>query len=155
MLRLTLDHINAIARTGEAAYPEEGCGILLGRSESDAVRQLVEVRPVPNAWSAVENITDSHSETAEPRTKTSRYTIDPKDMLKAQRDARDLDLDIIGIIHSHPNHPAFPSECDRAVAWSHYSYIIVSVQRGAAQDVLCWRLDEQRQFQPEGLLITP
>ena len=153
VLRLTPEHMEAIAHCGEQAYPEEGCGILLGRSESDAIRQLVEVRPVPNVWTAAENITDA-SQAAEARTKTSRYTIDPRDMLKAQKDARDLGLDIVGIVHSHPNHPALPSECDRAVAWSHYSYIIVSVHHGVPRDVLCWRLDEDRQFQPEALLIT-
>jgi len=154
VLRLTPDHMNAIAHCGEQAYPEEGCGILLGQSKHDAIRQLVEVCPVPNVWSATENITDTSSKDAEARNKTSRFTIAPKDMLKAQKDARDRNLDIIGIVHSHPNHPAIPSECDRAVAWSHYSYIIVSVHQGVSPDVLCWRLDENRQFQPEALLIT-
>ncbi|MGB3613938.1 MAG: M67 family metallopeptidase, partial [Elainellaceae cyanobacterium] len=135
------------------AYPEEGCGILLGQNQSDSVRQLIEVRPLPNVWSATENITDTGSQDA--HSKTSRFTIDPKDMLKAQKDARDQELDTIGIVHSHPDHPAIPSECDRTVAWSHYSYIIVSVHHGTAQDVLCWRLDDDRQFQPEALLVMP
>jgi proteasome lid subunit RPN8/RPN11 len=82
-------------------------------------------------------------------------------MLKAQKDARDSEallrsadrnLDIIGIYHSHPDHPAVPSEFDRAIAWSQYSYIIVSVQQGKACDLKSWSLDDDHQFQPEEIL---
>jgi len=75
-------------------------------------------------------------------------------MFKAQKDARDRNLDIIGIFHSHPDHPAVPSEFDRAIAWQQYSYIIVSVQQGKAWELKSWSLDDNHQFQPEELLTV-
>jgi proteasome lid subunit RPN8/RPN11 len=75
-------------------------------------------------------------------------------MLKAQKQARDRNLDIIGIYHSHPDHPAVPSEFDRAIAWQQYSYIIVSVQQGKACDLKNWSLDDDHQFQPEEMLTV-
>lgn len=159
MLRLTAEQLAAIARIGEQAYPEEGCGILLGKSITDQVRQVVEVRAVPNIWSTDGDIAELMPQDPAPqslaRSKTSRYTIDPRDLLIAQRDARDQGIDVIGIVHSHPDHPALPSECDRAVAWSHYSYIIASIHRRRVKDILCWRLDSAQQFQSEALLVSP
>jgi proteasome lid subunit RPN8/RPN11 len=73
-------------------------------------------------------------------------------MLQAQKDARDRHLDIVGIFHSHPDHPAVPSEFDRAIAWQRYSYIIVSVQQGQACDLKSWSLDDDQQFQPEAII---
>jgi proteasome lid subunit RPN8/RPN11 len=73
-------------------------------------------------------------------------------MLKAQKDARDRNLDIIGIYHSHPDHPAVPSEFDRAIAWQRYSYVIVSVQQGKTCDLQSWSLDDNCQFQSEEIL---
>ncbi|MEW6498957.1 MAG: M67 family metallopeptidase, partial [Cyanobacteriota bacterium] len=78
-----------------------------------------------------------------------RFSIAPQVMLKAQKDARDRNLNIIGIYHSHTDHPAIPSEFDRAIAWSQYSYVIVSVQQGSACDFKSWSLDEEHKFQPE------
>lgn len=88
-----------------------------------------------------------------PLSKTRRYWIAPETLLKEMKDARAKGLEIIGIYHSHPDHPAVPSECDRHFAWSEYSYIIVSVQHGKAVDTRSWSLDEQHQFQPEPLLM--
>lgn len=74
-------------------------------------------------------------------------------MLKVQKEARDRQLDIIGIYHSHPDHPAIPSEFDRLCGWQAYSYIIVSVLQGKARDVLSWSLDDNHQFQPEEIVV--
>ncbi len=99
----------------------------------------------------IETAAPSASSIAASLDKTRRYWIDPRDLLTAQRYGRDRQLDMIGVYHSHPNHPAVPSECDRTFAWVDYSYIIVSVLQGSAQDLLCWSLDDQHQFQPEAL----
>jgi proteasome lid subunit RPN8/RPN11 len=74
-------------------------------------------------------------------------------MLIAMRDARDRGMDIIGIYHSHPDHPASPSECDRQLAWPQYSYVILSIERGEVRELYSWQLDDYHQFQPEELIV--
>lgn len=156
-LQLDSEHLQAIFSHAERIYPEECCGLLLGRlSEDDgqnvAIKTVVEVWETVNAWDEeVEtSFSDASSELGHHNlTKARRYWIDPRDMLAAQQYARDRQLDIIGIYHSHPDHPATPSECDRAAAWHDYSYMIVSVQHGKANHVLCWTLDDHDQFQSE------
>ncbi|NEQ19620.1 MAG: M67 family metallopeptidase [Microcoleus sp. SIO2G3] len=81
--------------------------------------------------------------------KRTRYAIAPQVMLQAQREARDSKLNIIGIYHSHTDHPAIPSEYDQKLAWQEYSYIIVSVQNGKTSDMKSWTLDDNHQFQQE------
>ena len=163
MLHLSSDHIQAIRNHAEQVYPEECCGLMLGQmgltDEADAQvskRAVVELWPVTNAWGeeAKESMVVVNGDTAEQSfTAERRYWIDPKDMLAAQKYGRSHQLQIIGIYHSHPDHPAVPSECDRACAWSDYSYIIVSVTNGQAADVLSWTLDSHHQFQSEVLKV--
>jgi len=160
-------HLRQIAAHAERTYPQECCGLLLGRmvaghigsSQFSTRKTVVAIWEATNAWNAEAAATLSHLTPAtevSPHSKADRYWIDPKEMLMAQRWGRDRQLDIIGVYHSHPNHPAVPSECDRALAWSQYSYIIVAVLNGSAQDVLCWTLDEHHRFQPEGFrLLAP
>lgn len=117
---------------------------------SDDNKTLVEVWATENAWSAE---ADSYPD-GEVTTRTRRYAIAPADLLQAQREARLRHLDIIGIYHSHPDHPAIPSEFDRVYAWHQYSYIIVSVQNGKACDLLCWSLNDDNGFQPEEIFTV-
>jgi len=137
----------------ETTYPEECCGLLLGQMSGD-VKTLIEVLPTLNSWGD-ELASDLLAIESSPQPKSSkrnRFSIAPKVMLQAQKDARDRHLDIIGIFHSHPDHPAVPSEFDRAIAWQRYSYIIVSVQQGQACDLKSWSLDDDQQFQPEAII---
>jgi proteasome lid subunit RPN8/RPN11 len=117
-----------------AAYPREACGLLLGRVES--ARRLAEVvHPARNL-----NVERAHD----------RYELDPRDQLAAERAARDGGREVLGVWHTHPDHPATPSETDRAAAWSGWSYLILSVVRGELADLRSWRLDEAtRRFHPE------
>lgn len=166
-LQLTAGQLQQMATHAEHAYPEECCGLLIGRidrtsSAADqaaikAEKTLLQVWQVANAWSSeVAAELDAVIPSAEQQRlrldTTDRYWIDPKDLLKAQRYARDHQLDIIGIYHSHPDHAAVPSECDRSLAWAQYSYIIISVHHGKAQATECWSLDEEQQFQPEAIV---
>lgn len=161
LLHLTNDQLRQILTHAEQTYPEECCGILLGtwdRAQPNSPKVLVEVRPIPNAWSeaAAEWMTEvglDQPDVGSGSGKRDRYWIDPQDMLTAQRDARAQQLDILGIYHSHPDHAAIPSECDRLLAWSDYFYVIISVQQGTVQDWRCWSLDEERQFRSTEVII--
>lgn len=137
----------------ESTYPEECCGLLLGQL-SDDEKILIEVLPTENSWDvdAAEAFQAVEGSAQLDTTKRTRYSIAPEAMLKAQKDARDRNLNIIGIYHSHTDHPAIPSEFDRAIAWQQYSYVIVSVQQGKAIDLRSWSLDDEHQFQPEEIL---
>ena len=152
VLQIQLEHLQAIRAHAESTYPEECCGLLLGKFTSDR-KELLEVRPTENAWQE-QNARElgqelAASETIAPLTKESRYIIKPAEMLRVIKEARSRDLSLIGVYHSHPDHPAIPSECDRQLAWPEYSYIIVSVPQGKAGEILTWNLDEQNQFQAE------
>lgn len=164
-LHLTPDQLQQISTHAERTYPEECCGLLIGQIDRtrSSSKTLLEIWEVSNAWSAAiaeelstvipaaeEKLADEKQLRSD---KTDRYWIDPREMLKAQRYARDHQLEIIGIYHSHPDHPAVPSECDRRLAWTQYSYLIVSVQQGIAKLTQCWSLDETHQFQLEKLMI--
>ena len=172
----------------ETAYPQEGCGVLVGKrvlAAADAqmgdtsfpqetYRDVAQVIPVVNAWEPgllkdAENASADHPDEESHRTdhpighdaleqpKThgphDRYWIDPADLLRIQREARDQDLEIIGIVHSHPDHPAVPSEYDQRLAWPVYSYVIASVRGGQVAEVQSWRLNDHQQFEPEEIKI--
>ena len=77
-----------------------------------------------------------------------RFELDPRDYMRADKQARAAGLDIIGIYHSHPDHPAQPSETDRAAAWEGYSYVIVAVNGGKAGDFHSFELQGE-QFKQE------
>jgi proteasome lid subunit RPN8/RPN11 len=142
--RLTLlpRHRLAVERHAAAAYPEECCGVLVGRSLDDGAGHLVErVLSVDNERQ------DSRG---------NRYLIHPETVLAAEREARRSGLSIVGYYHSHPDHPAQPSDFDREHAWPHLSYVIVSVRRGEVADTRSWRLaDDRTRFEEETLSAQP
>ncbi|MBW4694096.1 MAG: M67 family metallopeptidase [Lyngbya sp. HA4199-MV5] len=149
-LTLHADHLQSIQAHTDRTYPEECCGLLLGTITADK-KVVHHVYEVPNAWDqeAANVLNDS-----EGFTKTRRYWIAPEDMLAAMREARHRNLDMIGVYHSHPDHPAVPSECDRAIAWSQYSYLIVSVEQGITKDCRSWTLNDQHLFESEVIAIA-
>ncbi len=130
------------------------------------VKQVVQLFPLINNWTPDEGTPDvettearteapTETSTEKSLTRTRRYWIDPKDMLRVQKQARSQGLNIIGVYHSHPDQVAEPSECDRAGAWAAYAYAIVSVCEGKAVDVRNWTLDSEHQFQLEPIKISP
>ena len=85
----------------------------------------------------------------------NRYMILPEDLIASDREARKRGLDVIGFYHSHPDHPAQPSEFDREHAWPWFAYIIVAVGKGVPRDLTAWLLSADRaQFVPEELQVT-
>jgi proteasome lid subunit RPN8/RPN11 len=129
-------------------YPEECCGILLGKI-AGLTKIVVEVILTVNVWLESDLVENSLDSIEILKTKNSRYTIDPLDILKAQKHGRELNLEIVGFFHSHPDNPAIPSRCDRELAWEVYSYPIVSVTNGKVSDFQSWVLDSEGTFQPE------
>jgi len=86
----------------------------------------------------------------------NRYLITAEDMLRGEREAEHRDLSIIGIFHSHPDHPSQPSEFDREYALPWYSYLITRIEKGQALESRSWRLMEDRSgFDPEEIHLTP
>ncbi|MEB3216805.1 MAG: M67 family metallopeptidase [Nostocales cyanobacterium 94392] len=149
MIQLNKEHLQIIFTHAQNTYPEECCGVLFGHIDCDR-KTVVEVIPTQNAWNretardfADDDIDDLNY------SKKRRYTIAPQEMLTLQKSARERNINIIGIYHSHPDYPAIPSEFDRNYAWQEYSYIIVSVEKGQAGDVNSWVLDDNSQFQQE------
>ena len=122
------------------AYPEEGCGVMVGRDEGE--RRVVERVVV------FENQRED--------SRGTRYLITPEQVLVAEREARDQGLDVLGFFHSHPDHPALPSTFDLEHAWPYYSYLIVSVERGRVAAARVWRLAPDRsRFESETLEQSP
>ncbi len=162
VLCLFAEDLHAISAHAERAYPEECCGILLGQIDRQSLtddRVVITIWELPNAWDADAEaqlsemaVSDKADGAASGATKARRYWIAPQDMFKAQQFARDRQMAIIGIYHSHPNHPAVPSECDRIWAWPDYSYVIASVQKGHTEAIQSWMLDTDHQFQSEAIV---
>lgn len=121
-----------VAAHAEAGYPREVCGILVGRRDAATeVTSVVEVTPTENAWADE----DEHHH---------RFHIAPEVILREERRARALGLELVGFYHSHPDHPARPSATDREYAWPVYAYVIQAVDGGRGTDVACWRLRDDR-----------
>src|SRR5215813_12397367 len=117
MLKITEKEFAAIRHHGEETYPHECCGVLLGQMEGD-------VRSVTSTARAGNTRTDSAH---------NRYNIDPRDLIRIQREGRERGEDIVGFYHSHPDHPAQWSKTDFAEAhWYGCSYVITSVEKGKA-----------------------
>jgi proteasome lid subunit RPN8/RPN11 len=137
--RLSGEIDGKIRKHGAESYPHECCGALLGRETSDDAREILALFPLVNRRD------DS------PR---NRFSVTSEDVRDAEKAAREKGLDVLGWYHSHPDHPARPSQYDQDHAWPWYSYIIVGVANGEPQDMTSWRLaDDRSKFSPEDLEI--
>ena len=116
---LTPDVDARIRDLAAAAYPDEGCGVLIGRFDDGAAH-------VVEATSGTNLNTDRSRD---------RYLLDPGDIVRADRDARARGLDVLGYWHSHPDHPAWPSQFDTDHAWLDYVYIIVNSTASGTGDL--------------------
>jgi proteasome lid subunit RPN8/RPN11 len=123
-LRLDGHLMAAIRAHGSETYPNECCGALIGRDGT-----VTETLPLPN-------MTDEG-----PRT---RFRVTPNDYRAAEQRAGDRGAELLGFYHSHPDHPARPSQYDLDHAWPFFSYVIVSVREGVSGDMTSWRLQEDR-----------
>jgi proteasome lid subunit RPN8/RPN11 len=119
-------------------YPDECCGFLLGADNGDE-RTIEEAIVIQNAKEG---------------DKRRRFEITPADYLKAEQYAEANSLTLLGVYHSHPDHPSVPSEHDRIAAQPFFSYIIIAVQRNECISIQSWQLNDDFQFEEEKILFT-
>lgn len=141
MISISEEQVAEIKAHGERDYPYECCGLLLGSFESDGLKVVRETYPISNA--------------REESAKRNRFLIEPAELLRGERYARDKGQDVIGFYHSHPESPAVPSQYDLEHAWPTYSYIIVSVKNQKAGDFFSWEQQPDRsKFDSEEIRVT-
>lgn len=132
---ITIEPIAQELMTEDAlrTYPEECCGFFFG-NESGNDRSISNIQIVSNSKEG---------------DKRKRFEISPTDYLHAEEFAEDRKLQLLGVYHSHPDHPAVPSEQDRLAAQPYFSYVIISVARNKIPDIRSWRLNDDFQFEEE------
>ncbi len=141
--RIELDQqmLEEIHSHAVSTYPEECCGLMFGNSTGNGVsKKVLRLRRMKNTF--------------EPSERYHRYTIEPREFLKAEKQAEESREEIVGIYHSHPNAPAKPSEFDREHAWPTLSYVVVEVRGSKVIETKSWILkDDRTEFFPEKLQI--
>ena len=137
MLKIPATILREIYDHTEESYPNECCGLMVGTVAGDA-RVVYTFRRCKNL----------NTERAR-----DRYQLDPRDMLRTQQEFENTPYDIVGIYHSHPDHPSRPSQTDTDAAFEGYSYVIVSVRNGSVASANSWVLNEsERRFYEEPLV---
>jgi proteasome lid subunit RPN8/RPN11 len=135
-LQLRGELAERIRAHGRQSYPHECCGALLGSDDDE--REVRDIFPLVNRRD------DSPQ---------NRFSITAEDFRTAERAASAAGLSVVGWYHSHPDHPALPSEYDREHAWPWYSYLILSVEQGEPKTMASWRLSDDRiRFVPERIV---
>ena len=134
---LTIDQIalDQMIQDAVKTFPDECCGFLFGNEENNR-RSVLKIQVVDNAKEG---------------DKKRRFIISAKDYMRAERFAEENNLQLIGVYHSHPNHPAIPSEHDRVAAQPFFSYIILSVINNEFDHIRSWQLNDQQQFEEENI----
>jgi proteasome lid subunit RPN8/RPN11 len=139
MIYLLPQHLNEISSHGERDYPYECCGLLLGRFGAETLREVAETYPISNA--------------REEEAKRNRFLIRPGELLRGEEYALGRGFEVIGFYHSHPDHPAVPSQYDLEHAWPVFSYVVVSIKDGQAVDLRSWQMEVDRsKFKEEEIL---
>lgn len=123
-------------KDGLDSFPDECCGFFYGNEDGLGNRSVTEILVVNNAKEG---------------DKRKRFEISAKDYMKAERYALEKGLQLLGVYHSHPDHPAIPSEHDRVSAQPYFSYIIISVLSNRTTHMRSWRLNDNFQFEEEAI----
>jgi proteasome lid subunit RPN8/RPN11 len=118
------------------SYPMECCGFVFGKDQPDG-RIITEVHTTPNSKQGDQR---------------RRFEVDPRDYLKAERYALEKDITLLGIYHSHPDHPAVPSKHDLKQAVPFFSYLILATEKEQVKKTTSWQLYHE-QFEEEEIVI--
>ena len=136
MIKIPASILRQIYDHTESSYPHECCGVVIGTMRENKIVHAF--RPCGNL-----NTERAHD----------RYEMDLRDWLKAQKEFENSPWEIVGIYHSHPDHPSRPSQTDTDRAWPDYSYIIISVEKGKVAKAQSWVLnDGEKKFYEEPLV---
>jgi proteasome lid subunit RPN8/RPN11 len=156
MLRIFQSVLDELRAHGEQTYPHECCGVLLGHLEGD--RGNPTFAKSGQMWGTVvmAGVRCGNTRLDSPE---NRYHIDPRELVRVQRESRARGLDIVGFYHSHPDHPARWSPTDLAEAhWFGCSYVITAVERGRAgatnSFLLCGSAEEDKHFEEEEIVVA-
>ena len=139
MIRIGIDFVDRMKEHARSSYPEECCGFLFGNSGGDT-KEVTDLHELTNS---------SHSN------RTRRYVVTPEEFRNAEIWAQGRGLEVLGLYHSHPDHPSRPSQfdVDHALPW--WSYIIIAVENGAPGTLQSWILrDDRSSFDEEGIALT-
>lgn len=126
MIKINNKNIEKIKKFVKEAYPHECCGLLVGKLTGND-KEVVEVH----------ELTNINTERA-----NDRYEVDPKEYMEIDRETASRKLSIVGIYHSHPDHPSKPSEFDAGRAWEGYSYVIIAIAKGTDFEIKSWIFNE-------------
>ena len=138
MVEIKKDIFQKILDHAKASYPHECCGVLLGKMTSP--KRVMDAVQAEN----------TNKERA-----SDRYEMNPAELLGIEKDARGRGLDVVGIYHSHPDHPSRPSEFDRQRGWPEYSYVIVAIKGGIETEARSWTFTEENEpFGEEELKVV-
>jgi proteasome lid subunit RPN8/RPN11 len=138
VLKVSEEANKVMQQDAEATYPNECCGFFYGQEGDD--RTVTEAIPVQNSKEGDQR---------------RRFEISPLDYMKAERYAAENGLSLLGVYHSHPDHPVRPSEHDLKQAVPYFSYIIYSIRDGKMADVTSWRLNKAgKEFEEEKITMN-
>jgi proteasome lid subunit RPN8/RPN11 len=134
-LKINHEALQCMQQHAEKTYPDECCGFFYGKD--GLFREISTAIEIKNSKDGDQR---------------RRFEVSPLDYMKAENYALENNLTLLGIYHSHPEHPAIPSEHDLKQAMPFFSYIIISVKEGKAVDTRSWQLDEEGQFMEEKII---
>jgi proteasome lid subunit RPN8/RPN11 len=138
MIKIPASLLREIYDHTEASYPNECCGLMIGTTDKDQNHTV-------HAFRICKNLNKERAK--------DRYNMDPLDQLRVQKEFANSPWEMIGIYHSHPDHPSRPSQTDTDAAHVGYSYVIISVQTGTVASAQSWVLNEaEKKFYEEPLV---
>ncbi len=139
MIKLNHASLHKMKLHSSRTYPEECCGVLLGRvdNETKVVCDILEMK------------------NAKDENRSTRFLITPEDYKSAEQQAKQEGVDLVGSYHSHPDHPAVPSQFDLEHAMPWWSYVIINVEAGQPSTLRSWLMNEDRsRFEEEELIVV-
>lgn len=139
MIEITLEPWQTMVAHAESTYPNECCGVMLGSLDGDH-KSVTIAQPLENVSAG---------------SQAARYELRPEDLLAADREARRLKLDLIGIYHSHPDCDAYFSETDLKNSCPWYSFVVLSVKNGKFDHANSWLPNAEQTESEKEELIWP